>query len=254
MLSSVEQLIYTSFDDVGFTSAYSKGFPLSLESTIKSEIIDRYWDAYQPPPEGFTAVYLHQINRHETLFGWLYNECNDDRGRKHVPYFLIYYVKDLLEQSLLEEIITLLEKGPLQKTVRSVKPESLNSILVDASFISVSTSNGVDVPQDIRNICYIDLKSERLLHFFTPEPLTKIAFNLDCHKYTSIKDIYSDQIFNNSLKVRNIYSVVKSIVRKENFTVVLPIVVFIALLYGLLFLPFLSVPKSESTPSAQMRH
>ena len=254
MLSSVEQLIYTSFDDVGFTSAYSKGFPLSLESTIKSEIIDRYWDAYQPPPEGFTAVYLHQINRHETLFGWLYNEYNDAHGRKHVPYFLIYYVNDLLEQSLLEEIITLLEKGPLQKTVRSVKPESLNSISVDASFVSVSTSNGVDVPQDIRNICSINIKSKQLLHFFTPEPPTKKAFNLDRHKYTSIKDIYSDKIFRNSLKMRSIYPVVELIVRKENFTVILPIAAFIALLYGMLFLPLLSVPKSENTPSAQIRH
>ena len=54
--------------------------------------------------------------------------------------------------------------------------------------------------------------------------------------------------------MRNIYPVVESIVRKENFTVVLPIAAFIALLYGMLFLPLLSVPKSENTPSAQIRH
>ncbi|OWY65846.1 hypothetical protein B7486_39740 [cyanobacterium TDX16] len=168
MLSTIEQFVFTSFDDIGFASVYSKRFPVELQHVIQSDLIARYWDTYQPPPDGFVGVYLHQVNDRQTLFGWLYDEAGDTFGRGHVPYFLIYFSDSRLERRLLDDMMWILERGPLQKIQRAAKPLELEQIVVDSVFNYTSQGLGVSVPRSIRLECYSHLRAGSRLHFFTP--------------------------------------------------------------------------------------
>lgn len=168
MLSIVEQFVFTSFDDIGFASVYSECFPVELQHVIQSDLIARYWDTYQPPPDGFVGVYLYQVNERQTLFGWLYDEADDAFGRSHVPYFLIYFCDRRLDRRLLDDMMLLLERGPLEKIQRAAKPPELKQLVIDSVFNYTSQGLGVSVPRSIRLECYSHLKTASRLHFFTP--------------------------------------------------------------------------------------
>ncbi|MGB8700556.1 MAG: hypothetical protein WCD18_14160 [Thermosynechococcaceae cyanobacterium] len=116
----VGQLIYTSFRESGFTLLLSPGvLPLAQQSFFG--LVETYWDAYQPPPPGYRAAYLHQIpaKGQGTLFGWLYHDGQDEFGRSDIPYFIAYYLPGKLQRIQLNAILNCLQGGPLQWVDRS---------------------------------------------------------------------------------------------------------------------------------------
>ena len=88
----VGQLIYTNLPKSGFKLLVSQHIPPEIQDKFIQEIVHQMWDAYNPPPLNYQAVFLQQFSHKRTLFGWLYNDGHDDLGRAHIPYFLGYYL------------------------------------------------------------------------------------------------------------------------------------------------------------------
>ena len=102
----LNQLVYTSFSEVGFRAISSIQVPTQIQQAFIQQVVYKYWDSYDPPRSGYRAAYVHQVSPEHTLFGWMYNDGHDDLGRSHVPYFVCYYLAELLDAVQLENIFT----------------------------------------------------------------------------------------------------------------------------------------------------
>jgi hypothetical protein len=70
----VEQLIYSSFSQLGFKYIASANVPLGIQEVFYQHIVSQLWDTYNPPHRNFKGVYIYQIDSYNTLFGWLINQ------------------------------------------------------------------------------------------------------------------------------------------------------------------------------------
>jgi len=107
----VEQLIYSSFSQLGFKYIASVNVPLGIQQFFYQHIVSQLWDTYNPPDRKFKGVYIYQIDFHNTLFGWLINDGKDEFDRGDIPYFHCYYLQELLDSKQLFKILACLEAG-----------------------------------------------------------------------------------------------------------------------------------------------
>ena len=164
----VDQILYTSFPQVGFKSLASQEIPLEIEQTFRERVVHEYWDAYNPPEADYRAIYLYQLSPTQTLFGWLYNDGIDDIGRSHTPYFLSYYLTEVLEREKLQKILTCLETGPLRAIDRQNWPISLEKLLIPDICHYQPARPGVNIPMPIQAQTQQYLQQNQLLKLFIP--------------------------------------------------------------------------------------
>ncbi len=173
------QLVYTSFPGVGFKLLASKQVPKEFQQAFMQQVVYQYWDAYNPPRVGYRAAYIHQLTSKHSLFGWLYNDEMDDFGRCHVPYFLCYYLAELLHADQLENIFTCLHRGPVELIEQQNFPGSLEAIVVPDWWSYQPARIGVAIPSNFREQSHIVLQQRRLLDLFITvdeqEIITKLS-------------------------------------------------------------------------------
>ncbi len=160
------QLLYTSFPDVGFNIIASPEVPPEARQAFVQTVTHQLWDAYNPPDNGYRAVYIYQEAPDRTLFGWLYNDGADDRGRSHVPYFIGHYLEGPLSPEQLDNIFTLLRKGPSTAIDRQTPPEALEAAFAPDLWDYKPARAGVAVPAKTREQAYRDLAKGELVEMF----------------------------------------------------------------------------------------
>lgn len=191
MLLLLDQLVYTSFPGVGFQTIVSPQIPVEIQEAFIKQVVYKYWDSLNPPKPGYLAAYLHQVSSEHILFGWVYNDGLDDLGRNHVPYFQCYYLAELLDATLLENIFTCLHRGPVALINRQSLPKTLETIVIQDLWSYQPARIGVNIPFNVRDRSYIALKQNKLLDLFIPIDEQEILTNIndlqtaDFSSYTS---------------------------------------------------------------------
>lgn len=164
------QLVYTSFPDQGFQTLSSPDVAAEVKQVFLTQVVYKYWNSYAPPQSGYRAAYLAQISAEQTLFGWMYNQGNDDLGRSHVPYFIAYCLTGKLDNSLLDSIYACLERGP----VTFIEPQrgslEVDKVVIDNTDHKQPTLPGVTIPSGTRARCRLLLNKEKLLSFSVAIP------------------------------------------------------------------------------------
>ncbi|MGB7414981.1 MAG: caspase family protein [Thermosynechococcaceae cyanobacterium] len=174
MALQVEQLVYTSFPKTGFKGLAGSQIPNHIQQHFAEVIVNQCWDAYSPPPFGYRAVYLQQLSEQSSLFGWLFNRGADDLGRDGVPYFLCYYLTDILDDAYLTLIFDCLERGPLRMPEMIDTASALESLIIPDPCHYSSVQPGVTIPSGTRARCRLLLDQQRLLDFYIQaEPLAE---------------------------------------------------------------------------------
>ena len=169
----VDQIIYTSFAEVGYKFLVSQKVPSDIEQSFLQHIVHQYWDAYNPPADNYRAAYLHQLSPHQTLFGWLYNDGTDDAGRAHTPYFISYYLVERLGRQQLNCILTCLEAGPLASIERQHLPLTLGRLAIPDGCCYQPARPGVNIPSRIQQQSHRQLGQQQLLQLFIPLEATE---------------------------------------------------------------------------------
>jgi hypothetical protein len=167
----VEQLVYTSFPEVGFKLLTSGQISTQLRQVFLEMVVNQYWDAYNPPPSDYQAAFLRQLDRENSLFGWLYNDVDDDFGRINIPYFICYYCDRTLDCNDLNNIFNCLQKGPITKITRhNSPPHSLELIYIPDidSYNYQPNRVGIDIPLIIRQHSLSLLEQNQLLNLLIP--------------------------------------------------------------------------------------
>jgi hypothetical protein len=143
------QLLYTSFPKVGFQIVTSPEVPAEARQAFVQKVTNQLWDAYNPPDNGYRAVYIYQEALDWTLFAWLYNDGTDDRGRSNVPYFVGHYLAGPLSSEQLDNIFAFLRKGPSMAIVRQAPPGYLEEAAAPDLWDYKPARAGVAVPAKI---------------------------------------------------------------------------------------------------------
>lgn len=159
------QLVYTSFDKVGFKLLASDQVPPEIQQAFIEHVASKYWDSYAPPQPGYRAVYLYQVTLEHHLFGWLYNDGTDDKGRYNVPYFICYYLVGPLQASHLVNIFTCLHKGPLALIDR-YNLSTIKAVVLQNLWSYQAARSGVEIALSVRRCSYILLNQGELLNLF----------------------------------------------------------------------------------------
>ena len=159
----LNQLVYTSFSEVGFRAISSIQVPTQIQQAFIQQVVYKYWDSYDPPRSGYRAAYVHQVSPEHTLFGWMYNDGHDDLGRSHVPYFVCYYLAELLDAVQLENIFTCLHKGPVALIDRENLPIDLEAVVAPDLWSYQPARIGVAIASGVRERSQVALKQKRLL-------------------------------------------------------------------------------------------
>jgi predicted regulator of Ras-like GTPase activity (Roadblock/LC7/MglB family) len=169
----VEQLIYTSFRRSGFALLKSANIPADVQQVFLSQTVHTYWDTYSPPKPPYRAAYLHQfpLTSPGTLFGWLYHDGQDEFGRSDVPYFIAYYVPNLLQASQLSQILACLQQGPVEWLDRLEQPPNeIQPLSLGNTQDYSAARQGVELPALLRVESYHLLESQSLMNWFHAEP------------------------------------------------------------------------------------
>jgi predicted regulator of Ras-like GTPase activity (Roadblock/LC7/MglB family) len=178
----VEQLIYSSFYERGFTLLTSSDIPSVVQQSFTQKFVQTFWDPYLPPTSDYRAAYLFQLPLETpgTLFGWLYHDGYDEIGRSDIPYFIAYYLSGLLQPNQLSAIFTCLEQGPISWIDRcnALSDSTLETLTIENVRKSKAVRQGVAIPNAIRVQSYEAMRSQVLIeYFFTniPEQLSTVS-------------------------------------------------------------------------------
>jgi predicted regulator of Ras-like GTPase activity (Roadblock/LC7/MglB family) len=169
----VEQLIYSSFSQLGFKYIAGANVPLGIQEVFYQHIVSQLWDNYNPPDGNFKGVYVHQIDSHNTLFGWLINDGKDEFGRGDIPYFHCYYLQELLDSKQLVKILACLEAGPLKRISRDEAEISLDTVVLADNYHAKAFELGIKLSKDIRLFSHRQLREEKPLQWFISSKETK---------------------------------------------------------------------------------
>jgi hypothetical protein len=134
----VGQIVYSSFPQIGYQVFANSEIPERVQSAFVEEIVHKHWDVYEPPPPGYKAGFIHQIQTDRTLFGWLFDDGNDDHGRPHTPYCLGYYLNQPLDTEVVDLMTQCLKKGPMTLISRQRVPEQPEQIELVSDYESAA--------------------------------------------------------------------------------------------------------------------
>jgi predicted regulator of Ras-like GTPase activity (Roadblock/LC7/MglB family) len=161
----VNQLVYTSFPQMGFQLLANQSVPLQVQQSF-IQLVYQYWDSYNPPEPGHRAAYIAQVGHDQCLFGWLFDEGLDDIGRDRVPYFLCYYLAEQLQADRLEDIFTCLEKGPVAIIDQPNSPNL--EMVISEPYTYQPVRPGIPISLELQELCYATLRQRKSLNLFIP--------------------------------------------------------------------------------------
>ncbi|AFZ33810.1 WD repeat-containing protein [Stanieria cyanosphaera PCC 7437] len=165
----VDQLVYTSFPEIGFKLLTSGQITPQLQQLFLELVVDRCWNAYQPPPPGYQAAFLRQIDADNSFFGWLKSDINDDFERINVPYFLGYYCDRPLTAQQLNNIFNCLQRGPLSQINRhDLLFHSLEPVYIPDFNGYQSAGMEMKISPVIRQHSLVVLQQNQLLNLLIP--------------------------------------------------------------------------------------
>lgn len=172
----VGQLVYTNLAKTGFQLITSQQVPVDLQDQFVQEVVYKLWDAYNPPPFDYQAIFIRQFSAQRTLFGWLYNDGHDELGRAHIPYFLAYYLSGKLDRDRLDHICDCLACGPVYFLERERLTEELAPVILPEADQYHSPRPGLIFLPDQRNQLHRDLQKKKLLiiDFSAISPSSKV--------------------------------------------------------------------------------
>jgi predicted regulator of Ras-like GTPase activity (Roadblock/LC7/MglB family) len=162
----VEQLIYSSFERMGFKYIASTNVPLSIQQIFYQNVVSRLWDSYSPPAKHHKGVYLYQSDLDKILFGWLSNDGEDEFGRGDIPYFHCYYLNEILDSTRLVKILACLEAGPIERVYRDQPIAISGDVLISDNYRSGAFELGVKLSKDIRLFSHRQLREGKLLQWY----------------------------------------------------------------------------------------
>lgn len=162
----VEQLIYSSFERVGFKYIASANIPLSIQQVFSQNIVSRLWDTYNPPPRHHKGVYLYQIARDKLLFGWLRHDGIDELGRLEIPYFHGYYLTETLDSQLLVKVLACLEAGPIERFERDRPVILSDRVEIPDHYRADTLGMGIKLSKDLRLFSHRQLREGKLLQWY----------------------------------------------------------------------------------------
>lgn len=166
----VGQIVYSSFPNVGYQTFATSEIPEPVQSAFVEDVVHEYWDVYEPPPQGYKAGFIHQVDAQHILFGWLFNDGGDDYGRLHTPYCLGYYQKGDLAPECLDRILDCLCKGPVHLISRQVIPDQIETIEIAADYEPATP--GVMLTTDQYAQLQQQVQQQQLLKHLFSETLT----------------------------------------------------------------------------------
>ena len=164
MYLALEQLIYTSFDNLGFKCFVSPLISLEIKQTFIKNIVEKYWNHYNPPESKSRRAYVKQVSPEQTFFGWLYNDGSDDLGRGNIPYFICYFLPGSLNLSSLDFIWKCLAVGPVMDIDRQTPPEYLDTVIISKSCYYQASRLGVHISTNIQQKSYQNLQQGNLIN------------------------------------------------------------------------------------------
>lgn len=170
----VGQLIYTNLPKTGFKLLVSQHISLEVQNRFVDEIVHPMWDAYNPPPQNYQAVFLQQFSLQSTLFGWLYNNGQDDLGRAHIPYFLGYYLTGKLDKGRLQQILGFLAAGPIDFLDREDLSEPLGTLILPEAEDYSSPRPGLVIPSHLQEQLFSNHKDRQLLQLRFPHSQARL--------------------------------------------------------------------------------
>lgn len=176
------QLVYTSFARVGFRLLASDQVPVEIQQAFIEHVASKRWDSYTPPQPGYGAVYLYQVTSEHSLFGWLYNDGTDDKGRYNVPSFICYYLAGQLHQGHLVNIFTCLHKGPVALIDRYNLP-TIEAVVLRNLWSYQAARSGVAIALGVRRCSYILSNQGELLNLFVSVDAQQMFVELNGQTY-----------------------------------------------------------------------
>ncbi len=183
MSLSVEQLVYTSFPDLGNRVLVSKNLPQAIQQSFMQAVVHPYWQSQslkaqsleEQALEGRSPVgritragYLHQFSSDQTLFGWMYCDPSIQESDEWITHFVCYYTTQKLDGILLDGIFNSLETGPKTQLERLEDQKELEAMTVPISGEYIATRLGVMIPSSVRARSRLLLYKEKLLQFLLP--------------------------------------------------------------------------------------
>ncbi|MBD2778553.1 hypothetical protein [Iningainema tapete] len=158
----LNQLVYTSFANVGFKLLTSEKVPKEIQQIFLNQIVNRYSNADEHQNLGSTT-YILQIAPESWLFGWLYHQ--NDTSHNHIPYFHCYYLAEPLYTLRIEKVCACLQKGPIALVERH-NCEPLEPLVLKDLNQYQAAKPGVVIPWEVREQIYANLKQEKLIDIF----------------------------------------------------------------------------------------
>ncbi len=168
----VGQLIYTNLPKTGFQLLASQHIPGDVKDSFVQNIVYQLWDAYNPPPLNYQAVFIHQVTDQKTLFGWLYNDGHDELGRAHIPYFLSYYLPGKLDPDRLVHLWDCLQAGPIYFLERQRLSTELAAVILPEANQYQSPRPGFPLSASLLSELRVQWQKQKLIqgHWSKPVP------------------------------------------------------------------------------------
>lgn len=173
------QILFTSFAGYGFQFVASPSIPPLAEQIFREQIVEAQWEQRTPPPKGWRAAYILQLEPHQTIFGWAYHDGRDEYGRDHVPYFFGHCLSLPLDRVILDLIIAFLGKGPATIPPRQNLIPELEDIFAPELWSYVPQRLGVFIESADRENAYRNLVQRSSIDLFVEAPPEPLLLELD---------------------------------------------------------------------------
>jgi hypothetical protein len=162
----LQQLIYTSFDRIGYKLITGLNVPPSIQTTFMVKVVQQYGNAQNSLEKNFQLSYLYQVSPYSALFGWMYI---DEIEGQRFPYFVCYYLENSLNLASLAKILTCLSRGPHNVLDRFFPLAFLEDFILD--FTEIDTYKparaGIFISADYRNQCITFLQQGRFINLLS---------------------------------------------------------------------------------------
>jgi hypothetical protein len=162
----LQQLIYTSFDRIGYKLITGLKVPPAIQTAFMVRVVQQHWNAQNSLEKNFQLSYIYQVSPYSALFGWMYIDEVD--GQKQ-PYFVCYYLENALNLASLAKVLTCLSRGPLNMLDRFFPLAFLEDFCLD--FTGIDTYKparaGIFISADYRNQCITFLQQGRFINLLS---------------------------------------------------------------------------------------
>ncbi len=162
----VGQMIGTSDMGGAFKVSASPNVSADIQRAFIQRIVYRQWDFRNPLAAGEQAVYLYQLSKTESLFGWLYSESAESSTA--APYFICCYLAEPLNATQLENILLWLQVGPADPSHSHASPTTVTDLHAPDLWNHRPARPGVAVPEALVLQSLDKLERGELIDLFVP--------------------------------------------------------------------------------------